>query len=124
VKLVDVSFELYDGFQSHGAHARTAVMDFVTHAFSAPRYSPPCRGFATKLLIASDHAGTHVDAPYHFIEDGPTIERVQPETLLGPAVVLDGTPYLRAGEPATAATRARVCAEGKLSIKRAVAVVG
>ncbi len=51
MKLVDLSLELYDGFQSHGAHARTTVMDFVTHAFSASRYSPPCRGFATKLLI-------------------------------------------------------------------------
>ncbi len=118
MKLVDLSLELYDGFQSHGAHARTTVMDFVTHAFSAPRYSPPCRGFATKLLIASDHAGTHVDAPYHFIEDGPTIERVPPETLLGPAVVLDVTPYLTAGEPATAATLARVCAEEKRSVER------
>jgi hypothetical protein len=58
MKLADLSIELYDGFQSHGAHARTIVMDFVTHAFSAPRYSPPCRGFATKRLIASDHAGT------------------------------------------------------------------
>jgi len=51
MKLVDLSLELHDGFPSHGAHARTTVMDFVTHAFSAPRYSPPCRGFATKLLI-------------------------------------------------------------------------
>ncbi|MBI1728091.1 MAG: hypothetical protein HYR50_12570 [Candidatus Rokubacteria bacterium] len=51
MKLVDLSLELHDGFQSHGAHARTTVMDFVTHAFSAPRYNPPCRGFADKLLI-------------------------------------------------------------------------
>ena len=62
MKLVDLSLELYDGFQSHGA----------------------------------------------FIEDGPTIERVPPETLLGPAVVLDATPYRTAGEPATAATLARL----------------
>jgi arylformamidase len=124
MKLVDLSLEPYDGFQSRGAHARTTVMDFVTRACSVPWYSPPCRGFAMKLLIASDHARTHVDVPYHFIEDGPTIERVQPETLLGPAVVLDVTPCPRAGEPATAAaTRARVCAEGKLSVKRAVAVL-
>lgn len=113
-----MSLELYDGFPSHGAHARTTVMDFVTHGFSAPRYSPPCRGFATKLPIASDHAGARVDAPYHFIEDGPAIERVPPETLLGPAVVLDVTPCLGAGEPATAATLARVCAHGKLSVER------
>jgi len=43
MKLVDLSLEPYDGFQPHGAHAPTTVMDFVTHAFSAPRYRPPLR---------------------------------------------------------------------------------
>ena len=43
MKLVDLSLEPYDGFQPHRAHARTTVMDFVTHAFSAPRYRPPLR---------------------------------------------------------------------------------
>jgi hypothetical protein len=38
MKLVDLSLELHDGLQSHGAHARTTVMDFMTHAFSAPRF--------------------------------------------------------------------------------------
>lgn len=116
MRLVDLSLEISDGAQSHGVHARTTVMDYVTHAFSAPRYRPPCRGFASKLLIMSDHAGTHVDAPYHFIESGATIDRVPPETLLGPAVLLDVTGRVPPGRPAAAADLEALCRERGLTV--------
>ncbi len=35
------------------------------------------------------HVGTHVDAPYHFIADGNTIERLPLEVLIGPAQVIE-----------------------------------
>lgn len=89
MNVIDLTVEIHDGFQSHPSHARTVVMNFVTHAFSAPRYQAPCRGFASKLLVLSDHAGTHVDAPFHFYEDGETVEATPPERLIGPAVVVD-----------------------------------
>jgi arylformamidase len=34
------------------------------------------------------HAGTHVDAPYHFLEDGLTVDRLPLEVLMGPARVV------------------------------------
>jgi arylformamidase len=37
------------------------------------------------------HTGTHVDAPVHFIEDGAGAESIDPETLIGPAYVVDAT---------------------------------
>jgi kynurenine formamidase len=37
----------------------------------------------------SDHIGTHVDSPFHFIPAGGTIESVPLERLVGPAVCLD-----------------------------------
>lgn len=38
--------------------------------------------------IESDvHAGTHVDAPLHFIKDGNTVEALPLDRLIGPAVV-------------------------------------
>lgn len=111
MKVVDLTVPLYDGFQSHSAHPRMTVMDFVTHAFSAPRYQPPCRGFATKLLIMSDHAGTHVDAPYHFVESGATIEQVPLESLMGPAVLIDLAAAGPLPRPASAETLARACRE-------------
>lgn len=40
-------------------------------------------------LGMSVHAGTHVDAPYHFIHDGKTIESLPLEVLVGPAQVIE-----------------------------------
>jgi arylformamidase len=39
-------------------------------------------------LSMSVHAGTHLDAPYHFIPDGKTIEALPLEVLIGPAQVI------------------------------------
>ena len=35
------------------------------------------------------HNGTHVDAPYHFINDGKTIEQVSLEKFVGPCYVAE-----------------------------------
>lgn len=40
-------------------------------------------------IAMSAHAGTHVDAPYHFIADGKTIERLALDILIGPAQVVE-----------------------------------
>jgi len=40
-------------------------------------------------LALSAHAGTHVDAPYHFIADGKTIETLRLDILVGPAHVVE-----------------------------------
>ncbi len=40
-------------------------------------------------MALSAHAGTHVDAPYHFIADGKTIETLTLDVLMGPAYVLE-----------------------------------
>ncbi|MGE5218718.1 MAG: cyclase family protein [Chloroflexota bacterium] len=38
-------------------------------------------------IHASVHSGTHVDAPFHFLPDGVTIEALPLETFIGPARV-------------------------------------
>jgi arylformamidase len=35
------------------------------------------------LLSTCLHSGTHVDAPYHFINDGATVDKIPPEQLTG-----------------------------------------
>jgi kynurenine formamidase len=37
------------------------------------------------------HTGTHVDAPYHFVEDGARIEDLDPSLFAGPGVIVDVT---------------------------------
>jgi arylformamidase len=40
------------------------------------------------LLSLSDHTGTHVDPPIHFIEGGATAEQLPIDALVGPCIVL------------------------------------
>lgn len=41
------------------------------------------------VLTISDHAGTHVDPPLHFIEGGNTGDKLPLEALVGPCVVVE-----------------------------------
>lgn len=42
-------------------------------------------------LAASAHTGTHVDAPYHFLKDGNTVEDLSLDALVGPVQVVQVT---------------------------------
>jgi len=46
------------------------------------------RNRVTTLRLTT-HTGTHVDAPYHFLEDGPTVDQLDLDALIGPAAVYD-----------------------------------
>ncbi len=37
----------------------------------------------------SIHTGTHADAPFHFADDGPTIDRMPLDSFIGPARLID-----------------------------------
>ncbi|HSC69875.1 MAG TPA: cyclase family protein, partial [Candidatus Methylomirabilis sp.] len=89
MKIIDLTMELADGVQTHPAHPRCVVIEFASHPATAPRFRPPCQGFASRILMFSDHIGTHVDSPFHFIPAGGTIESVPLDRLVGPAIRLD-----------------------------------
>jgi arylformamidase len=40
-------------------------------------------------ISMGSHSGTHVDAPYHFLADGPTVEHLPLEILMGKARVVE-----------------------------------
>lgn len=48
-------------------------------------------GVNVSLLSCSTHTGTHVDAEWHFIDDGRTLEALTPDRLIGPCYVADLT---------------------------------
>ena len=48
-------------------------------------------GFAEKLLTMYSHTGTHIDAPAHMLAEGPTLDRMEIGSFVGPACVLDVT---------------------------------
>jgi arylformamidase len=49
----------------------------------------PRDGYSIERISCLTHTGTHMDAPYHFLEDGLTVDRIPPDRLVGRAVVLD-----------------------------------
>jgi kynurenine formamidase len=46
-------------------------------------------GYFTRSFWMLEHFGTHMDAPAHFPPGQTTIDRIPPERLVGPAVVID-----------------------------------
>ena len=47
------------------------------------------QGFLTNRFSASDHVGTHVDAPAHLFKGKATVDGIPPRHLIGVAIVLD-----------------------------------
>ncbi len=45
--------------------------------------------YASNEFAASEHGGTHVDAPIHFAENGRMIDQIPLEEWMGPAVKID-----------------------------------
>jgi len=46
-------------------------------------------GCNTSVLHMAAHTGTHVDAPWHFEEDGPRLDEVDPQVFFGSALVVE-----------------------------------
>lgn len=40
-------------------------------------------------LTLGSHTGTHIDAPYHFVENGLRVDQLDLSSLVGPAVIID-----------------------------------
>lgn len=59
------------------------------HIYCLPIHHHDLHGLSNWFATFSIHTGTHIDAPYHFVKDGLTMERVPLEWLNGPAVLAD-----------------------------------
>ena len=44
------------------------------------------------------HNGTHIDAPYHFFDDGKTVEQLELDRIIGPAYMAEHTGELNAAD--------------------------
>lgn len=73
-RIVDISLTFSDGMRGVEMEQQTTVSK---------------EGFNTTMLHLYSHAGTHMDAPRHFLQEGETIENVQLEKCVGPALVVD-----------------------------------
>jgi len=57
------------------------------------KWGPTAGGYfyAAGRYAASEHGGTHIDAPIHFAEGKATLDQIQPERLIAPAIVIDSS---------------------------------
>jgi kynurenine formamidase len=47
------------------------------------------QGYFARIVTMPEHAGTHVDAPAHFVRGAATVDAIAPAVLRAPAVVVD-----------------------------------
>ena len=53
-------------------------------------------GVLSKAFASPEHLGTHLDAPNHFERDQASVDRIGPERLFAPGVVIDVSPAVSA----------------------------
>jgi len=88
-EIVDLGHELYSGMPCHAAHI-TAF--WTVDSFESTRIaSGGRRGLHNKMMLLSEHAGTHLDAPSHFDENGLSVEGIGLDRLILPGHLLDLT---------------------------------
>jgi len=79
--------DLTHSFSSNTLYWPTAqafVLETESHAHTDKGYF-----YAANRYRASEHGGTHIDAPIHFAEHGKTLDQLEIEKLTGPAIVID-----------------------------------
>src|SRR5947208_15747525 len=90
------------------------------HIYDVPIHHHELHGLSTSYATFSIHTGTHIDAPYHFIKDALTIDRVPLEWLNGPAVLVDLRSQARPGQSFTVDAVRAAAAAADLRDRRAV----
>jgi arylformamidase len=80
MKLIDLSQPLFDGAPNCPAHPAVRSEIIADH---------PETGWRVELLTLASHTGSHVDAPYHKLPDGPNLDQIPLERFAGTAVLVD-----------------------------------
>ncbi len=78
--IVDLSHPVEDGMPVYPGDPVVRIRPATTIAE---------HGYAVLHVQMGSQSGTHVDAPFHFLEDGARIDQLPLELFLGPAVVAD-----------------------------------
>jgi arylformamidase len=79
-RIIDLSHQIRQGMPVYPGDAGVEVARVVEWDDA---------GYNLTRLTMSAHAGTHVDAPFHFVRDGATVDQLCLSTLVGPAELLE-----------------------------------
>ena len=81
-RIVDLSLDLYDQAPTYDPDPNTSI---------TPHLQVSDLGYNITRVDISSHVGTHLDAPFHFFDEGRTVEDLELTRCIGPAFVLDLT---------------------------------
>src|SRR5512135_158227 len=83
MKLIDLSHPLEHGQPNFAWDPKISVI---------PHNTVKSIGYNITQVSFSTHQGTHLDAPFHFFDDGKTVDQIALERLYGPATLVDLAP--------------------------------
>jgi kynurenine formamidase len=86
---IDLSHTLEEDIPAYPTHAR-----FGRALYESYEYGDPALHYG---LTTSEHTGTNMDAPLHFIPEGPAADHIPLDRLAGHAATI-GAPDLGAGD--------------------------
>ena len=81
ISIVDLTHPLSPAAPVFPRDAPVRVEEHVDEGSAAP--------WCSLQLSMSDHAGTHMDAPRHFLGDGRSVDRIPVRDMVLPAVCID-----------------------------------
>ena len=76
---------------SHALNQHTHVYPGDPSYRCCPALTIPKDGMNVQSISLGSHTGTHIDAPFHFIEEGLTVEQIPLSVFLATVVVVDVT---------------------------------
>ncbi len=82
MNIYDLTFEIETGMPTCGT-------DWHQNVQIVPMGTIDEVGRNTQRIVLGSHSGTHMDAPYHFIQDGTTMESLDINYMWGTAKVVD-----------------------------------
>jgi kynurenine formamidase len=80
VKIIDLTHEIHTGMMAYPGDPEISLEEACTHEAD---------GCHVDYLMCGSHAGTHIDAPYHFLPEGKRITDFPVSRFLGEGVVCD-----------------------------------
>jgi len=81
--LIDLSHPLEHGQPNFGWDPKISVI---------PHNTVKSIGYNITQFSMSSHQGTHLDAPFHFFDDGKTVDQIPVDRFYGPATLVDLAP--------------------------------
>nr|HID59757.1 cyclase family protein [Desulfobacterales bacterium] len=79
-RIVDLSLEIYHQAPTFSPDPKCGIL--VHHTIGS-------MGYNITQIIMSTHQGTHLDAPFHFLDKGRTVDKIDLNKCVGDAIVID-----------------------------------